>query len=337
MENPPCPAAAPLVVLTDPIDARSLEELSRMANVITVSVNDARWLEFARAASVIVVRSPIPGSLPSQAPKLVGFVRYGAGVDMIPVTEASEHGIAVANAPNANSNAVVEYVIGQLLNLARKLPHVDRMSRETGWHAARRLAPSCVELQGKIVAIVGMGNIGEPLARKCQDAFGMKVIAVRRPASASASKFASASLEDAAAQADALILACPLTDETRNLVNARILGLMKPDAWLINVSRGPVVDENALVQALAENRLGGAALDVFPDEPLRADSPLVSLPNVLISPHIAGITRESLDVIGRLATEQTIALLSGELPRHLVNRDASVAIKARLSRLGARP
>src|SRR5690606_40767208 len=133
MTNRPRPATAPLVLLTDPIDARSQESLSQVASVLVVSVNDTNWLEAAREASIIVVRSPIPESLPAQAQKLLGFVRYGAGVDMIPVAEASRHGIAVANAPNANSNAVVEYVIGQLLNLARKLSEVDRIARATGW------------------------------------------------------------------------------------------------------------------------------------------------------------------------------------------------------------
>jgi len=337
MTNRTRPATAPLVLLTDPIDARSQESLSQVASVLVVSVNGTNWLEAAREASIIVVRSPIPESLPAQAQKLLGFVRYGAGVDMIPVAEASRHGIAVANAPNANSNAVVEYVIGQLLNLARKLSEVDRIARATGWHAARALAPSNSELRGKTIAIVGMGNIGGLLAQKCQAAFDMKVIAVRRPNSRNASQFASASLEEAASQADALVLACPLTNETRHLISTRILGLMKPGAWLINVSRGPVVDENALVHALEEGKLGGAALDVFTSQPLPSDSQLLALPNVLLSPHVAGITDESLDLIGQLVIQQTLALLSGKLPQHLVNRDSSEAISRRLARLGASP
>src|SRR3546814_6101501 len=108
---------------------------------------------------------------------------------------------------------------------------------------------------------------------------------------------------------------------------------MKPAAWLINISRGPVVDEGALIDALEKGRLGGAALDVFEEEPLSPGSPLFFLPNVLLSPHVAGITRESLGRIGELATEQTLTLLAGRMPRYLVNREAEAALRARLAHL----
>lgn len=300
--------------------------------MVTHPVSGKNWPALASEAHVIIVRSPIPRSLPSQTCKLLGLVRYGAGVDMIPVAEASKHGIAVTNAPNANANSVAEYAIGQMLNLARKLPEANQMLRSAGWPAARALAPHGVDLRGKTVAVIGMGNIGSLIAHKCHAGFDMTVLAVRRSPPSGRNAFSHTTLDDALARADVVILSCSLSEETRGLIDSRRLSLMKPAAWLINVSRGPIVDENALAEALRAGRLGGAALDVFAEEPLPGDSALRALPNVILSPHMAGITRESLDRIGEQATKQTIDLLTGKIPEHLVNPEARPSIQERLDR-----
>lgn len=326
-------AKAHLILLTNPIDQAAHDALSQVAQVCTTSVDDKNWSELAAEASIIIVRSPIPASLPAQAKKLLGIIRYGAGVDMIPVSEATSLGIAVANAPSANANSVAEYAIGQMLNLARKLTETDQLLRSKGWLAARQSAPSSFDLQGKRVAIVGMGGIGRRLAHKCQVGFDMQVIAVRRSAPSTPDPYINASLDEALAIADIVVLACPLSAETINLINAQRLALMKPTAWLINVSRGPIVNEEALINALQNGNIGGAALDVFAEQPMSDNSPFLSLPNTLLSPHIAGITHESLSRIGVLVTEQALALLAGRLPKHLVNREAEAAIQARVTSL----
>jgi D-3-phosphoglycerate dehydrogenase len=135
------------------------------------------------------------------------------------------------------------------------------------------------------------------------------------------------------ASADVVVLCCPLTQATRGLVDARRLALMKPGAFLVNVSRGAVVDEPALIEALVAGRLGGAALDVFATQPLPADSPLLQLPNVIVSSHLAGITRDSMRRMGESVARQALQLLAGELPTHFVNHEARPQVLARLAAL----
>lgn len=325
----------PLIVLTDPIDHASREALERVARLRLVADREGDELaSLAAQASIIIVRSPVPAALLTAAARLVGLVRYGAGVDMIPVAEASRLGVAVANAPEANARSVAEYALGQMLSLARKLNECDRLLRLDGWNMARGLSRDGYDLQGKTLAIIGMGSVGSQLARMSRAGLDMRVLGVRRSMAPLPPGVERATLDDALREADVVVLACPLSEETRGFIDARRLRLMKPTAWLINVSRGPVVDEAALVRALAARQLGGAALDVFNEEPMPPGSPLLQTPNLILSPHLAGITRESLARIGRITVEQTLALLEGRLPSHLVNREAARAILARMAALG---
>lgn len=327
--------APPLVALTNPIDPKAREQLERVAYVQLAADSGEFSIEsLARRASIIVVRSPIPAKLLETAPKLLGLIRYGAGVDMIPVLEASLYGVAVTNAPNANFRSVAEYVLGQMVSLARKLATADSMLRSKGWAEARSFSSDGIELEGKTLSIVGMGRVGTHLAHICQAAFNMRVLGVRRSnAAIAATGVVQETLDEALKQADILVLACPLTQDTRGLINADQLQKMKPTAQLINVSRGPVIEEAALIDALSNGRLAGAALDVFNDEPLPIDSPLLKAPNVLLTPHVAGVTHESLARIGEVVVQQTLTLLNGKLPEHLVNHEAKMAIQARLDRL----
>jgi D-3-phosphoglycerate dehydrogenase len=145
-----------------------------------------------------------------------------------------------------------------------------------------------------------------------------------------------ATLEDLFARADVVVLACPLNESTRGLVGAALLGRMKAGAFLVNVARGPVVDEAALIAALTDGPLAGAALDVFAQQPLPAASPLLAMPHVILSAHLAGLTDDAMRRMGDGAVDQALQLLRGELPRHLVNPEAEAAIRARLQGLGPR-
>jgi D-3-phosphoglycerate dehydrogenase / 2-oxoglutarate reductase len=270
-------------------------------------------------ADILVVRNQLPADIFEQPNHLLGVVRHGVGLDMIPVESASAHGIPVANVPGANSQAVVEYCIGSFLLLARRFDAMDRALRSKGWNEARAISNAAVELAGKTAGIVGLGNIGASLARACKNGLGMRVLGYQ-PARELIPDFVEAvDLDTLIETSDFISLNCPLTPETRHLVNERRLRAMKPGAVLVNASRGAVVDEAALARALAQKWIAGAALDVYSEQPLRSDHPLLALENVLLTPHAASLTRESSATMSIGTARQVVQLLEGRRPDHLVN------------------
>lgn len=324
----------PILLLTDPIDSDVCASLKQKFFVQLASSTEAEALRReAKAASFIVVRAHLPQDLFEHTPRLRGVVRHGAGLDMIPVEAASRHGVAVANVPAVNAGSVAEYAVAQMLALARHLPGIGATLQAGAWTQARKMADDATDLQGKTVAIVGMGAIGQALARICALGFGMRVLGIRRNATPDHDQVHYVALPEGLRQADYLVLACPLTDETLGLIGSDQLAIMKPTACLVNVARGPVVDELALATALRTGALAGAALDVFTTQPLPASSALLGLPNVLLSPHLAGITRESMRRMSEGVASQLLEMLDGRLPRHFVNRQAQEAILARWSTL----
>lgn len=330
-------ARRPVVLLTDPIHPVPWATIGAHAEVRVAPATDAGTLLAAAGdADVVVVRSPLPPALFDAAPRLRGAIRHGAGVDMIPIDAASRRGVAVANAPGTNAVSVAEYALGQMLALAHRLQRIDATLRAQGWAAARRLSGEAYELAGRTLGLVGVGAIGAELGRMASAGLRMRVVGHRASARPMPGCVEPVSLEALFAQADVVVLACPLNDATRGLVGAPLLARMKPDALLVNVSRGAVVDEPALIDALRAGRPGGAALDVFAEQPLPPTSPLFGLPNVILSTHLAGMTAESMQRMGECVAAQVIELLDGRLPTHLVNTEARDAVLARLASLSPR-
>ncbi len=287
--------------------------------VIASAPDKDTLLAEGRGADIIIVRAPLPAALFDDPPRLRAAIRHGAGLDMIPVEAATQAGVLVANVPGVNARTVAEYVIMASTMLLRRMPAVDRDLRRYGWQAGRAHADRGRELSGRCLGIVGVGNIGRALAQIAQDGFGMDVIASTRRPDALPEGVRAVSLDALAEEADIVVLCCPLTPETRGLVSRNRIFRMRPDAVLINVSRGPVVDEDALVEALRAGRIGGAALDVFTTQPLPADHPLLELDNVVLTPHMAGITEESMLRMGTGAAEEAVRVLSGGLPLNFCN------------------
>lgn len=330
------PARRPVVLLTNPIHPDALPTLQEHADVRMAPDTDASTLtRMVQDADLVIVRAPLPPQALRSGRRLRGAIRHGAGVDMIPVEEASRLGIAVANVPGVNAVSVAEYVVGQMLSLTHQLRRVDATLRAEGWAQARQLADGSREVAGRTVGIVGLGAIGQEVARICHEGLRAKVLGFRRSSAPMPAHVQAVPLDELFAASDVVVLACPLDDSTRGLVGPGLLQRMKPSAFLINVSRGPVVDEQALVEALAAGRLAGAALDVFAEQPLPRSSPLLAMPNVILSTHLAGITQESMRRMSEVAVDQALQLLRGELPRHFVNRQAEPAVRARLASLQA--
>lgn len=324
----------PRVLLTDPIDACEAARLGSSAEVVSFDESGAAGFEDEIArASFVVVRRAIPAAALERATRLKALVRHGAGLDFIPVDVASRLGIAVTNTPSVNAQSVAEHVFGLVIALARRIAENDAGIRTGKWHGLRAAAPSSSEISGKTLGLVGFGDIGKAIAQIARFGFDMNVLAVTRRPRIDEDGISFRSLAEVAATADVLLVACPLNEDTRNLVSDKIIASMPPHAMLVNVARGPIVDEAALVSALRAGKLRGAALDVFSDQPLPADSPLRSTPNTLLSPHVAGVTAEAMARMSRTAVDDILEMIEGREPRHLVNREAWPMIARRWSEL----
>ncbi|MCS7173800.1 MAG: phosphoglycerate dehydrogenase [Armatimonadetes bacterium] len=254
-------------------------------------------------------------ALQKGAPRLRVIARVGVGVDTIDLQAATELGVVVTNTPGANAEAVAELAFGLMIVLARGILSADRGVREGRW-----VRPFGVELFGKCLGVVGFGHIGQAVARRGVG-FGMEVVAsdpLVDPEVARTLGVALVPFPEVVARADFLTLHVPLLPETQYLVGEAELRRMKPTAYLINTSRGGVVDEAALTRALQEGWIAGAACDVFEEEP-PVRSPLLQAPNVVLTPHVGGHTREAAARAARQATEQVLAVLRGERPPHVVN------------------
>lgn len=319
------------VALTDPVEPVA-EEILRAAGheILPPRGSGAEALRaLCREADAVVVRQKLPDDLLDHAPRLLAAVRHGVGVDFIPVEACTQAGVLVANVPGANTDAVAEFVLAQMLAIARHAEAMHASQLSEGWGRARARTDLATELCGKTLGIVGVGAIGNRLAEIAAFGFRMRVLGNRRERTRLPAHVGYADLPELFAEADYVALTCPLTPETKGLANAALLARMKPTAWLLNVARGPVVEEGALVEALRARRIGGAALDVYWQQPLPADHPLRGLDNVLLTPHGAGLTRESVAEMSRISAEETVRILRGQRPENFINPDAWPAFEAR--------
>jgi phosphoglycerate dehydrogenase-like enzyme len=267
-------------------------------------------------ADVLVVSMLWKNALAPEAKRLKFIQSISAGIDQYDRDVLRAHGIRLANAAGVNANAVAEHAIALMLAL-RRLIHTGRDNQASKhWRGMiSEIAAREDELAGKTLLIVGLGRIGARLARLAK-AFDMKVLGMRRDPARGAegadAVFGHDRLLELLGQADIVALACPLTPETEKLIDAKALSSMKPSAHLVNVARGRVVDEDALIGALQGKRIAAAGLDVTREEPLPAASPLWTMPNVLITPHTAGETQAYEDRVIDLLLENLDRLWRGE-------------------------
>jgi glycerate dehydrogenase len=258
--------------------------------------DDAKTAERIRAVEIVLLnRVELSRELLRGAPKLKLIAVAGTGTNNIDVAAAREMGVAVCNVRGYCTSSVVQHVWGLILSLTQHVSNYVRLVGNGSWNqneVLTGLSPPIRELDGRIFGVVGWGELGRGAARVAE-AFGMRVvIANRRGESPRPDRV---ELEQLLAMSDIVSLHCPLSDSTRNLIGARELDLMKPDALLINTARGALVDGRALAAALRAGRLGGAGLDVLPQEPPRDDDPLLDpdIPNLLLTPHVAWAAREA--------------------------------------------
>jgi D-3-phosphoglycerate dehydrogenase len=286
--------------------------------VASAPTPDAIGAESA-GSEIIVVRAKIAPEIITREAGLIACVRHGAGLDMIPVETCTDAGVLVANVPGANAKTVAEHVIWSAMALLRTYPMVNSDMRRNGWEAGRVHSNQGRELSGRTVGILGVGNIGNQVANIARHGFGCDVIAQTRTPANLPEGITPVSLNTLFTQSDVLVLSCPLTDQTQGILSREAIASMKSDAIVINVSRGPVIDEIALAEALASGRLAGAAIDVFSEQPLPVGHPFFGLRNVILTPHMAGITKESMLRMGQGVVAEIRRILSGEKPHNFCN------------------
>ena len=313
----------PLVVLAGHIHPEAEAHLSASARVAVVAeLTEARVVEAARDAQGILVRGgPRCGErLLRACPRLRVIGRHGVGLDTVDLGAATRLGVAVVHAPGSNSQAVAEHALMLMLACAKRARTIDRRTRAGDW-SARHVVEN-VELGGRTLGILGIGNVGRRVARFAA-ALGMRVLAHDPYVTADEIRRRGAepvpSLEALLPEVDVLTCHTPLTDETRHLINAKALTLLKPGAIFVNTSRGPVQSEPALLEALRSGRLAAAGLDVFEQEPSPLDNPLFNLDNVLCSTHVAGVTQEAHRIAGFQVIDEKLRVLRGERPHVLAN------------------
>jgi len=270
------------------------------------------------AVGVIASTDTFDASVFRACPNLKVIARTGVGVDSIDMEAATEAGVVVATTPGANEEAVADHALAMILALQRRLAENDAAIREGRWDRAGSLTPS--DLYSATVGLVGSGVIGRAVIRRLR-AFGTTVL-VHDPYLQEAPGGAElVDLPTLLARSDVVTVHAPLTEGTKGLLDAQAFASMKPGAYVVNVSRGGIVDEVALAESIAAGHLAGAGIDTFAREPI-GDSPLRNLPTVIMSPHIAGLSHRSIEAMTEQATQAVLDVVAGRLPAHPKNPQA---------------
>ncbi|MFL9925520.1 hydroxyacid dehydrogenase [Herbaspirillum lusitanum] len=313
-----------LCVIAQPIHPVGAELLRAAGIEVLQSRGAAAFAQELAGADAAIVRDGVNAAQLDTASRLLLVANHGTGTDKIDVAHAHRLGIAVSNTPLANVRAVAEHTLYLMLATAHQAVAADDATRAGNWRF--KYEGRMLSLYGKTLGIVGFGRIGELLCDMAGKGLGMRILVWSPRAEATHVRSFGAevatSFEQLLAQSDVISLHRPLRPDTAHTINAGALSQMKRDAIIVNTSRGGLIDEAALVDALRAGRIGGAGLDVFEQEPLAPASPLAALGNVVLSPHIAGSSQEALQATATQCAAQVIAALSGRPPDSLL--DASV-------------
>lgn len=319
------------IFVTRKIPGTAIDKLKLSGHEVTVSDLDRpltteELLEKGKGvdALLVLLTDKIDGKvIDALGPQLKIVSNYAVGFDNINVEEATQRGVVVANTPSDEVNeAVAEHAWALMLALARRIVEADEATRRgayKGWEPDIFLG---VNMIGKTLGIVGLGRIGAMVARRAVG-YKMNVIYNKREPDEKLEKELGVQfvgLDDLLSRSDFVTLHVPLTDETHHMVNKITLAKMKKGAFLVNTARGPVVDEHDLVDALREGHLGGAALDVYDNEP-NIDPELIGMENVILTPHIASATWEAREKMGQQAVDAILAVLAGQKPDNIVNEE----------------
>jgi len=315
------------VLLPQPIETEAISLLEEKNCIVTTAPDPKpeTVLPLLKDAHGLILRTGITISreLIENADELLVISRTGGGLDNVDVAAATEKGIIVTSNLGVNTVSVAEHVLSMILALSKRLILLDNAVRNSNFGIRYQNLPR--DINGKTIGLLGLGRIGCEIGRICHQIFGMQVIAYDPylPDEKKAeyrSWVTFAELYELLSKSDIVSIHVPLTDKTRQLVGDAEFSLMKTDAILINASRGGVVNEAALVKALQSNQIAGAGLDVFSEEPVPADNPLLKLENVILTPHTAALTRECVTRMATEAAKCVLDVFAGREPQNVANR-----------------
>jgi len=311
----------PLVVVAGQIHPAGIEILEAQARVVVAEESFEGVIQYADEVEAILTRSrpALDEELMAACPRLRCVARHGVGVDNVDLAAATRLRLPVLYTPGQNSDSVAEHTLMLMLTVAKGLRSLDARVRRGDWSALRGMG--ILELRGMVLGIVGVGNIGRRVARFAA-IFGMDVLGYDPYLSGEEMERRGAKKVDLPIllrEADVVTLHCPLTPETRGMINKKSLAQMKTGAILINTSRGPVVDPEPLRDALISGKLLGAGLDVFDTEPPGKDHPLYGLDQVVLTPHVAGLSERANRAIGTFVCTEIVKVLRGEPPSAVAN------------------
>ncbi|QAS52894.1 phosphoglycerate dehydrogenase [Halobacillus litoralis] len=313
------------VLISDPLSEDGIKPLLEAADVETIvdpSMSHEQLLEAVGSVDAMIVRSQtqVTREVIEHAPHLKIIGRAGVGVDNIDVEAATENGIVVVNAPDGNTISTAEHTMAMLMSLARNIPQAYHQLQQKRWERKKFVG---VELKDKVIGIVGFGRIGREVAQRAKG-HRMKVIAFDpflNEEKAEKAGVKHGTLEEVLQQADFLTVHTPLIDKTKHLINEEAIQKMKTGARILNCARGGIIEENALYEAVKSGKIAGAALDVFEEEPA-TDHPLLSLPEVIATPHLGASTIEAQENVATDVSYDIIELLRGGTVRNPVNLPA---------------
>ena len=307
------------VLLTNPIHPDSHRVLESECDVVVAPDTKPDTLKgLISDCDGLIVRCQLPQDIFDNAKKLKAVVRHGVGLDFIPVDAATQKKLPVANLPGSNTNAVVEYCLAVIFYFRRRLDLIDSQLRSQGWVKARPIADPSTEIATTTLGIIGFGAIGSKLA-KTVSGLEMKTIALTRRPELLPSGVRATTKSELFTQADVIVVCCPLNEETRGLVDQNSISMMKSNALLINIARGPVVDTQAVINALKAGSIAGAAMDVHDQQPLSGEEAVFDCPNLLLTPHVASITASSMRGMSEGSVKTMLAILNGNQTENIVN------------------
>lgn len=317
----------PKVLVTCRMAKQAVEKLRKFAEV-KLNPNAQPFTkaqlrkEVAEVDAVILCADELDEELIAAAPRLKIIARYGVGYDNVDVGAATSRRIFVTYTPGVLSDAVADLTFALILALSRRMIEADGYVKSGEWSQGTRL-PLGVDLARKTLGIIGLGRIGTKVAARAK-AFNMNIVyndIVRKRFAEEKYGVKRVTLKELLKRSDYVSLHVPLTEKTRGLIGKSELALMKGSAFLINTSRGPVLDQQALYEALKEKRIAGAGIDVYEKEPIASDQPLLKLSNVILTPHIGSATVETRLAMALMAVEDVIRVLTGKDPINAVNSE----------------
>jgi D-3-phosphoglycerate dehydrogenase len=312
------------VLIVDPIAPAGEALLSRSVEIERSPDSDPQTIRrLAREADGIITRSKLPDDVFQAAPRVRAVAIHGTGTDLVPLADATARGVMVSNIPGGNAQSVAEYCVMAMLMLARGVLQIADSLKKDTWDNARALGAGAHEISAMTLGLVGVGEIGKRVARSCRQGLGMRVLGNQRRMERLPADAEPASLDEVVSKSDFVVITCPLNKDTHHLFSHNLISRMKPTSWLINVGRGPVVEEAALIDALRERRIAGAMLDVYEHYRLPPGHPLFSLDNAVLTPHLAGMTVESRARMSVAAAEEMLRMLAGERPKNFVNPESA--------------